>query len=160
MPMMHLFVLFACADPPPPPQPAPPPPHWAQRSDVELDAVLTGACEAAIADKKPVLLEFSAPWCIDCKKLEYLESNPALAAEYDHWHRVRVDIGRFDRHEPLRKAFDVHAIAFWAALRPESCTISATEWPRLKSAVLELETGTSGPRTVDDVVKWLVEARS
>ena len=161
MVMLHLFLLLACANEPPEPQPvAAPPPHWEKRTDLALDAVLTKTCEASIADKKPILLEFSAPWCADCKKLEHMEKQEDLMGEYANWHRVRVDVGRFDRHEALREAFGVYAIAHWTAMKPISCKEKAPSWPRLNSQLMELETGSGGPRTVADVVKWLVSARS
>ena len=164
MTMLHLIVLLACANDTEPAVVAPNPiaaqtPHWETRTDLELDEVLAKSCEASIADGKPLLVEFSAPWCVDCRKLEALETDDALAKEYGNWHRVRVDVGRFDLHDDLRGAFGVTAIAHWTAMKPTSCEAKAQSWPRLKSAVMELETGSIGPRTASDLIDWLAAAR-
>jgi thiol-disulfide isomerase/thioredoxin len=158
MVLMHVLVLMGCAVGPPEPVPEPVP-HWISRSDAELQSALTQACEASQVSQAPILLEFSAPWCIDCRKLEALDE-ASLAGEYERWERLRIDVGRFDRHEALREAFGVYAIAHWVALDPtQGCSSSAERWTRLKQSTIEIETGSLGPRTADDLVRWLQEAR-
>lgn len=134
--------------------------YWTPRTDEALDAELNQACQASVADHKPVLLQFSAPWCIDCKKVRELGADPKLRTALDGWHELVVDVGRFDRHPELIKAFGVNAIAHWVALAPTDCGKPAPEWPRLKSATLEPVSGKSGPRTVDDLLAWLSDAAS
>jgi len=153
----HLFVLIGCTiEPAPPPEPGP---HWQPRTDAELARALRDTCEASVRSGKPILLEFSAPWCIDCRRLEHLERDEGLSRAYEGWHRLRIDVGRFDRHDGLREAFGVRAIAHWSAVRPTDCSAEAASWPRLKQEVMELETGSTGPRSADELVRWLADAR-
>lgn len=135
------------------------PAHWTVRTDLELDDLLRDTCEAAVADGRPVLLEFSAPWCVDCKLLKRITDRDPVRSELESWHRVVVDVGRFERHDALREAFEVAAIARWVALRPTDCVTPVTRWPRLREGTLEPQSGQEGPRTDEDVLRWLVEAR-
>lgn len=155
--MWLLWLALGCVDPPPPPPPAP---HWVRRTDAELAAELGRACAASRADHKPVLVEFSAPWCVDCRALERLEPHPALSREYAAWHRVRVDVGNFDRHPALLEAFEVRAIAAWVALRPEDCGRPVEAWPRLAGRLVEIDSGAARSEGADGLARWLAAARS
>lgn len=156
--MWLVWLALGCSSPPVPP-PAPPEPHWVKRTDAELAVVLRGACDAAVADGEPVLIEFSAPWCVDCRALEALERHPDLAREYGAWRRVRVDVGRFDRHPALLAAFEVRAIAAWVALRPTDCTTPVETWPRLGSRLVELDSGAAKAEGAPGLIAWLVQTR-
>jgi len=158
MVLLHFMILSGCTTDTARPA-APPPPHWQLRTDAELESVLDETCRSSLASGEPILIEFSAPWCVDCKKLEHLEDEQALAGEYTHWQRVRIDVGRFDRHAALREAFAVSSIAHWAAVRPITCDARAPSWPRLREGVMEVETSQTGPRTAADLVAWLRAAR-
>lgn len=133
---------------------------WTVHTDTELSAALQSACERATAADKPVLLGFSAPWCLDCKVLHKLEADPKVQAELAHWERVVTDVGRFERHQPMLKAFGGDRIAWWAALRPtaEQCSLPPTEWPRLKVGGIE-PTSNKKLQTAEDLVAWLSSAR-
>jgi thiol:disulfide interchange protein len=164
MVLLYAIALIGCAVPPQEPElesVSKPDPHWIPRTDAELETALNASCEASLASHNPLLLEFSAPWCIDCRKLEALEEEPTLVREFDQWERLRIDVGRFDRHSALREAFGVHAIAHWVAVKPtQGCSGTADRWTRLKQSTIEIETGSSGPRTVGELVTWLKEARA
>lgn len=155
-----LVGLMAC-DPPPPLLPQPPnaSAYWVERSDAELEAVLAETCARAVQASKPVLLAFSAPWCIDCRQLRALEAQPVVHQELAHWEQVVVHVGRFDRHSRLREAFGVGAIAHWTALRPTECAADVTRWPVLEESVFEPQTGWFGVKTADGVAEWLADAR-
>ena len=131
---------------------------WKVRSDEELAAELSGLCTASIADERPILLEFSAPWCIDCRTLKQLAHREPLRAELTKWHHISVDVGRFERHRPLLKAFEVKGIAHLVALAPDDCSKGMLDWPRLANGTFEPATG-QGPRTPEAIRDWLVTAR-
>ena len=133
--------------------------YWVPRSDLELDDTLKRTCETARTQDKAVLLAFTAPWCGDCKKVRRLESESPLQEELAHWQTVRVDVGRFDRHELLREHFQVVGIAHWVALRPTDCAAPVTRWPVLRSGRLEPASNPEGPRTATDLAAWLSTAR-
>lgn len=150
---------------PPPMGPAPtgpaPADAWTVHNPEALQAALTQACTRATAADKPVLLGFSAPWCLDCQVLHKLEVEPTVAAELASWERVVTDVGRFERHQPLLRALGGDRIAWWVALKPtaDQCSASPTTWPRLRSGGIEPATGQQ-VQTAADLVQWLVEARS
>ena len=133
---------------------------WTVHTPVQLTTELKAACERAATTQKPVLLGFSAPWCLDCKVLHKLEADPKVAAELARWERVVTDVGRFERHKPMLKAFGGDRIAWWAALRPtaEQCSLPPTEWPRLKVGGIE-PTSNKKLQTAEDLVAWLSSAR-
>lgn len=135
-------------------------PHWVKRSDDELAAVFKESCEASVADGKPVLVEFSAPWCLDCRALQLLEKNQAMATEYANFHRVRVDVGRFDRHKALLDHFEVRAIANWLILRPDDCRLEVTRWPKGNQRVVELDSGAAAEEGPQGLIMWLKLARN
>jgi thiol:disulfide interchange protein len=154
------MLLVGCgASTPQLPEPAHPERYWVTRTDAELDAVLAKSCTVATAESRPVLLVFSAPWCIDCRQMRALEQEDALAAERRHWQEVVVDVGRLDRHTDLLEAFRVSAIAHWVALAPDDCTQPATAWPVLRASTFEPRTGWFGAKTAPELRDWLVAAR-
>jgi len=154
------LALMGC-EPTPDRLPDPPNPgaYWVERSDAELSAVLGESCSRATAASKPVLVAFSAPWCIDCRQMRALEEQPLLAEELANWEKVVVHVGRLDLHPALLNRFSVGAIAHWVALRPEECSAAVTEWPVLRASTFEPQTGWFGVKTSSGLRDWLVEAR-
>ncbi|WP_176930384.1 thioredoxin family protein [Actinacidiphila guanduensis] len=61
-------------------------------------ADIAAARRAAAADGRPVLIDFGADWCPDCVVLGRTFTRPATAKLVDHYHVVRVDVGRFDHN--------------------------------------------------------------
>lgn len=131
---------------------------WAPRTDAELSRELTAACAASVADKKPVLLQFSAAWCGDCRAAEALKADPAVQAALTGWHTLLIDVGRFERHQPLLKAYGATGIAWWVALAPTDCSQPPEAWPRLKAGPIEpsSDASLSAPGAL---VTWLDSAR-
>ncbi|MBO85683.1 MAG: hypothetical protein CL927_10015 [Deltaproteobacteria bacterium] len=134
---------------------------WTIHTEAALTAELQAACTRAVPARKPVLLGFSAPWCLDCKVLHKLETDPKVAAELKNWERVVTDVGRFERHAPLLRTFGGDRIAWWAALQPteKDCTQPVTTWKRLRTGGIEPASGKT-VQSADDLVQWLVDART
>ena len=128
---------------------------WVERTDAELDTALKATCDAATASNKPVLLEFSAPWCGDCTRLKQLETQPPLASVLSRVERLTIDVGRFNRHTSLLSHFKVGAIAHWVVLAPTDCATPVTTWPVRASQTFEPAHGKEGPRTAPAIAAWL-----
>lgn len=94
---------------------------WALRSDAALDAELAAARARARREGRRVLLEFVAPWCVDCREMTRIEETPpardVLARRYV---RVRVNVGAFDRHVELLRRYGITRIAHYVVLDPDS----------------------------------------
>jgi thiol-disulfide isomerase/thioredoxin len=59
----------------------------------------------AAKDGKQVLLDFGADWCPDCKVLENIFRDPAVAKFIDdHFHVVRIDLGVYFESDKIRNA--------------------------------------------------------
>jgi protein disulfide-isomerase len=68
-------------------------------------AEIAAALKAAKQDGRPVLVDFGADWCLDCRVLSarFKESGPsALLARY---HVVKVDVGEFDHNLNVAKRY-------------------------------------------------------
>ncbi len=123
-----------------------------KRSTADLRALATTQCKAAISEKQPVLLEFSASWCPDCRALAALKKKPALASALGRVKQVEINIGDFERHKDLITFFDVDRIASWVMLRPEDCSAPIFKWPQIANRVVEPMSGSGSEK---DLVAWL-----
>lgn len=154
-------LLLACSGPPTLTQPDPgnPAAYWVERTESELDAALEQTCSRARAHDRPVLVVFSAPWCVDCRLLRRLEVEPALAGELQRWEKLVVDVGRLDRHPGLLEHFGVRAVATWVALAPTDCSASVQRWPVLDVSRVEPATNPLSKRSPEALAGWLARAR-
>lgn len=132
--------------------------YWVERTDDALDSALTRTCERALERGRPVLLQFSAPWCTDCRRMRTLSSAEPLHGELAHWQSLVIDPGRFERHKELLEAFEVSRLATWVAAAPSDCKLPATGWSRLAKSSFEPVTGE--PVSADDLTAWLRAARA
>jgi thiol-disulfide isomerase/thioredoxin len=107
----------------------------------QLATALAAACSDAKSRAQLVLLEFSAPWCADCRRLNAMKQDAQLASALSHVQQVVVNVGDFDLHTQLLEGFGVRAIARWELLAPDNCELPAWRWPRRGGRTLEPETG-------------------
>ncbi|MBW2498982.1 MAG: thioredoxin family protein [Deltaproteobacteria bacterium] len=129
------------------------------RSDAAVRARLASACRESIERNRPLLLEFSAPWCTDCQLLHTMKQRGALARELARWPAVVVNVNQFDRNVELLAAFGVERIAHWAVLAPRDCDRPAETWPRLVQQTLEPKSGAERGTPPDEIARWLVALR-
>ncbi len=80
---------------------------------IEFDSANDASLKAAIASGRPVLLEFSADWCVPCHELERVtfSDRQVIAASRD-FHKLKVDLTRFDspESEAWRKTWRVAGV--------------------------------------------------
>jgi hypothetical protein len=128
-----------------------------ERTPAELERELASTCVEARENDKLVLLEFSAPWCKDCVRLQSMKQEPRVVQALTAYRELSVNVGDFDQHPTLLQAFGVRAIAHWELLEPTDCAAPPWRWRRLGHRTLEPETGKTRV-TPEDLASWL-EAR-
>lgn len=130
------------------------------RSDAELANAIDALCRDAVERGRPGLVEFSASWCGDCRKLHGMKQTPVLAAELESWPRMTINVGRFDRHRPLLSSLGVESIAHWAVLEPNDCRDDIASWRRLGERTLEVSSGAARDVSPEELAGWLEDLRS
>ena len=86
-------------------RPAPPSIQWLPFDEATF--------AAAQAERRPVILDFSAEWCVPCHELdEFTFSDPAVVRATEGFVRMRVDLTRFDSPESqaLRTRFAIAGV--------------------------------------------------
>jgi hypothetical protein len=129
------------------------------RSDDEVRASLASACRDSVERRRPLLLEFSAPWCTDCQLLNTMKQQGALRSEIARWPKVIVNVNQFDRNVELLTAFGVEKIAHWAVLSPRDCDQPAESWPRLVQETVEPASGAARGVSPAELAAWLAAFR-
>ncbi len=73
-----------------------------------------------------VLLEFTAPWCADCREMMRIEGQePAQSVLAERFERVRVNVKQWDAHRALTERFGIRAIAAYVVLDPRTGSVVA-----------------------------------
>jgi Thioredoxin-like len=94
---------------------------WDETTESEVFEAISDAKLCAAEHGRRLLLEFVAPWCEDCQEMAKLDETALVAATLKaRFERVRVNVGKWDRHEGLRKTFDVNALATYIVIDPKS----------------------------------------
>lgn len=122
-------------------------------NEVQLGKALNASCLEAQERKQALLIEFSAPWCSDCRKLAKIKQKAPLAEALSAQTHLVVNIGHFDQHEELLEHFKVKAIAQWSLVDTQECEKSAVSWKILKQRTLE--PGSGPPVDAGQLASWL-----
>jgi thiol:disulfide interchange protein len=74
----------------------------------DSEADIKAALAAAAKDKRNVLIDFGADWCLDCRVLTKLSTTTKVAPLLrDRYHVVSVDVGEFDHNLDVARNYDV-----------------------------------------------------
>ncbi len=83
----------------------------------------------AAAERQPVILEFSASWCIPCKELEHVTfADPDVIRLTSRFRTLQVDLSDFDSpaSAAVRERFDVDGVPTIVFLDPEGEEVPGT----------------------------------
>jgi thiol-disulfide isomerase/thioredoxin len=94
---------------------------WDETTEGEVLDAISAAKACAAEQGRKLLLEFVAPWCEDCQEMAKLDETPVVAQTLrERFERVRINVGKWDRHEALRKSFEVRALATYVVIDPKT----------------------------------------
>ncbi|HXK20264.1 MAG TPA: thioredoxin family protein, partial [Polyangiaceae bacterium] len=94
---------------------------WDETTESQVFEAISAAKSCAAEHGRRLLLEFVAPWCEDCQEMAKLDETALVAATLkQRFERVRINVGKWDRHEGLRNTFDVHALATYIVIDPKT----------------------------------------
>jgi thiol-disulfide isomerase/thioredoxin len=124
---------------------------WDETTETQVLEAISAAKRCAAAEGRRLLLEFVAPWCADCREMAKLDETPVVSETLRaRFERVRVNVGRWDRHEALRDNFKVRALATYIVIDPKTSRV-------LAQTTLEPITKQHGKKlTAEDWKQWLL----
>jgi len=102
-------------------QPIPVARFWDETSEAQALEAISAAKACAAQQGRRLLLEFVAPWCDDCQEMAKLDETAVVSETLRRrFERVRINVGKWDRHEALRESFGVHALATYIVIDPKT----------------------------------------
>jgi len=122
---------------------------WDETTESQVLEAISVAKTCAAEHGRRLLLEFVAPWCGDCHEMARVESTPLVEGVMrSRYERVRVNVGKWDRHEGLRRSYEVKALATYVVIDPTSSKLIA-------KTTLEPITGKRGKVSPEQWAEWL-----
>ncbi len=132
-------------------QPIPVAKLWDETTESQVLEAIGTAKQCASANGRRLLLEFVAPWCADCREMAKLDETAIVSETLrSRFERVRVNVGKWDRHEALRENYRVKALATYIVIDPKTSRV-------LAQTTLEPITKKRGKKlTPDEWQQWLL----
>jgi len=127
--------------------------------DVAWSTNIEGSLREAAAAGKPVLLEFTASWCVYCKRMEKTTlTDPAVAARIaEHFVAVRVDA---DKHKDLVSELGIKGLPAILIVSPDLQIIERISGFQTPEAlVTKLDQLTAGQNPVAATERQVTSAR-
>ena len=123
---------------------------WDETTESEVLDAISLAKQCARERGRRLLLEFVAPWCADCREMARLDATPLVSRVLaERFERVRVNVGKWDRHEALRANYGVRALATYVVIDPKTSRV-------LAQTTLEPITRKHGKKlSAEDWASWL-----
>jgi hypothetical protein len=122
---------------------------WDETLEAQVLEAISVAKACAAEHQRRLLLEFVAPWCEDCQEMAKLDETAVVSSVlHQRFERVRINVGKWDRHEALRKNFDIHALATYIVIDPTTSQV-------LAKTTLEPITKRGQKLSAEDWAKWL-----
>jgi hypothetical protein len=122
---------------------------WDETTESQVLEAITVAKACAAEQGRRLMLEFVAPWCGDCREMAKVEATPLVEdIMRSRFERVRINIGKWDRHEGLRKTHEVRALATYVVIDPKTSKV-------LAKTTLEPVTGRRGKVSPEQWAAWL-----
>lgn len=125
----------------------------------ELARLSREVCERARNEGRPILLELSADWCGDCRKLAEMKSHAPLRSEIAEWEWFTVNVGDGFQHPDVMRAFRVDAIAKLVVVRPPNCAAPLRAWRPLATRTLSDLPDEAQPLN-ESLTRWLAQQRA
>lgn len=130
-------------------QPIPHAQLWDETTEGDVLDAISSAKACAAEQGRRLLLEFVAPWCEDCQEMAKLDETKVVADTLRlRFERVRINVGKWDRHEGLRNTFGVHALATYIVLDPKT-------YKQLAKTTLEPITKKGQKLSAEQWAQWL-----
>lgn len=122
---------------------------WDETTESQVLEAVSVAKVCAREHGRRLMLEFVAPWCGDCREMAKVEATPMVdGIMRARFERVRINIGKWDRHEGLRKTHEVRALATYVVIDPKTSKV-------LAKTTLEPVTGKRGKVSPEQWAAWL-----
>ncbi|HKY40562.1 MAG TPA: thioredoxin family protein [Polyangiaceae bacterium] len=122
---------------------------WDETTESQVLEAISVAKACAAEKGRRLLLEFVAPWCKDCHEMARLDETSVVTEQLrSRFERVRINVGKWDRHEGLRTSYEVRALATYIVIDPKTSRL-------LAKTTLEPITKPGKKLTAKDWAAWL-----